>query len=258
MTELVRVTSLPEQVEFSRVLAASKLLPPDYRGNPANVLFAIQYAEALGVAPIHAITSIHVISGKPSASADLIAGLVRRAGHKLRVQSSDTKAVATIIRADDPDFPYVAEWDMEKAKAAGLLTNPSWKKYPAAMLRSRAITEVARQGASDALFGVAYTPEELGAEVDAHGAPESVPSAPRRVTAADIQAAAEPARITGQQTEQMMNLFREKGFVDRDDRLAYVTEIVGVNVESAADLTAEQADAILAALGELAAVEATS
>ena len=37
------------------------------------------------------------------------------------------------------------------------------------MLRARAITEVARMGASDALYGVIYTPEELGAKVDEDG-----------------------------------------------------------------------------------------
>jgi hypothetical protein len=186
----VQQASLPDQMEFARVLAKSKLLPVEYRDKPENVLYAIQYAIALNVEPIHALTSIHVISGKPSASADLIAGLVRRAGHRLRVISSDTEATAVLIRADDPDFEYKAVWTMEKAKKAQLLSNPSWTKYPAAMLRSRAITEVARQGASDALFGVSYTSEELGAVVDAQGAPvhggHIVQESPRRVTAAEI------------------------------------------------------------------------
>lgn len=193
----VHRATLPEQMEFARVLAPSKLLPAEYRQNPANILYAVQYAEALNIEPIHALTAIHVISGKPSASADLIAGLVRRAGHRLRVTSTDEKAVAVIIRADDPDFEFRAEWTMEKAKRAQLLSNPSWQKYPAAMLRSRAITEVARQGASDALFGVSYTPEELGADVDAQGAPVHgghvvKDEPPRRVTAAEILAEPEP------------------------------------------------------------------
>jgi hypothetical protein len=192
VTELVHTSSLPEKIEFSKALAASKLLPPDYRGNPANILFALEYAEALGVKPIHAITSIHVISGKPAASADLIAAMVRRAGHKLRVTSDDAQATATLTRSDDPDFEFSATWDMKKATAAGLLSNPSWKKYPAAMLRSRAITEVARQGASDTLFGVQYTPEELGAVVNEQGSPVArnirggAVTVRPRITAADI------------------------------------------------------------------------
>jgi hypothetical protein len=190
MSEIaIRDESLAAKMEYSRTLAVSPLLPKEYQRNPANILFALEFAAALGVKPIHAITSIHVISGKPTASADLIAAMVRRAGHKLRIQSSDTEATAVLIRADDPDFEYKVTWTMDRAKKAQLLSNPSWSKYPAAMLRSRAITEVARQGASDALFGIQYAPDELGAEVDKHGAPVGgsiVQEAPRRVTAADI------------------------------------------------------------------------
>lgn len=190
MTEIaVRQDSLATKMEYARTLAVSKLLPKDYQQNPGNILLALEYADALGIKPIHAITAIHVISGRPSASADLIAALVRRQGHKLRVVASDTEATATLIRADDPDFEYKATWTIPRAKAAQLLSNPSWSKYPSAMLRSRAITEVARQGASDALMGFSYTPEELGATVDAQGAPVGGPvvqEPPRRVTAAEI------------------------------------------------------------------------
>lgn len=190
MSEIaVRHDSLTDRMEYSKALAVSRLLPKDYQQNPGNILLAIEYADALGIKPIHAITTIHVISGKPAPSADLIAALVRRAGHKLRVVASDTEATAVLIRADDPDFEYKVTWTMERAKKAQLLSNPSWSKYPAAMLRSRAITEVCRQGASDALLGFTMTPEELGAEVDASGAPVGghiVREPARKVTAADI------------------------------------------------------------------------
>jgi hypothetical protein len=168
-------TSLESKMRYAQALATSNLLPKQYQRQPANLLFALEYADALGVSPIHAITSIHVISGKPSASADLIAALIRRAGHKLRVTGDDTTARAVLIRHDDPEFEFVAEWNMAKAKQAGLNT-ATWKAYPAAMLRSRAITEVARMGAPDALFGVIYTPEELGAEVNAEGEVVDVPA----------------------------------------------------------------------------------
>lgn len=161
--------SLPEKIRYAQALADSNLLPPQYRKQPANLLFALEYADALGVSPINAITSIHVIEGKPSASADLIGSLVRRAGHRLRISGDDTFALAQIIRADDPDFTFEARWDMAKARAAGLANKAVWRNYPAAMLRSRAITEVARAGAPDALFGVVYTPEELGVDVDQEG-----------------------------------------------------------------------------------------
>jgi hypothetical protein len=193
MNEIVKAegNTLATKMQYAQAMAGSSLLPRDYQGKPANLLFALEYADALGIAPIHAITSIHVINGKPSASADLIAASVRRAGHKLRVTGDDTYAEAVLIRQDDPDFEYVARWDMAKAKQANLNT-ATWKAYPAAMLRSRAITEVARMGASDALYGVIYTPEELGAEVDKDGAPVPAPTFARPASRVQQAMNAEP------------------------------------------------------------------
>lgn len=188
--------TLSDKITYAKALAESNLLPTQYRKNPANLLFALEYAEALGVAPIHAITSIHVIEGKPSASADLIGTMVRRAGHRLRVTGDDTQAVAQIIRADDPDFTFEARWDMNRARAAGLANKGVWKSYPGAMLRSRAITDVARAAAPDALYGVIYTPEELGAQVDGEGAvmsPQATQAAPPASAADRVRANLRPA-----------------------------------------------------------------
>jgi len=157
MTEIVPIAN---KVEYAQTLAHSNLLPKHFQNNPANLLYAIEFAEALGMKPIHAITSVHVINGKPSASADLIGTMVRRAGHKLRVTGDDTYAEAVLIRQDDPDFEFRARWDMAKARTAGLNT-ATWKAYPGAMLKARAITEVCRAGAPDALHGIQYSTEEL-------------------------------------------------------------------------------------------------
>ena len=160
MTDLV----LADKVEYSKALAASDLLPKQYRGAPANVLVALEYGAALGLSPMAAIQGIHVVEGRPTASAQLIGALVRNAGHRLRVQGDDKRAVAVIVRKDDPDFEFRAEWTMERAKAANLAGKGVWKQYPAAMLKARAITEVARDACPEVLSGVAYTAEELGAE----------------------------------------------------------------------------------------------
>lgn len=165
--------TLAEMMEWSKAMSTGDMLPRQYRGNPANLMFACEYADALGIPRINALTSIHVIDGKPTASADLIASLVRKAGHKLRVEGDDTYAEATIIRADDPDYvPKPVRWDEAKARKAGKWGSKGpWTNYPAAMLRSRAITEAARMWASDALYGVIYTAEELGGTIDEDGAP---------------------------------------------------------------------------------------
>ncbi|WP_327300429.1 hypothetical protein [Streptomyces goshikiensis] len=198
-TELVKHgalsgASLPDMVRYAEHLANANLLPSQYRKQPANVLFAMEYGRTLGITPIAAITGIHVIEGKPSASAALISGLVRQAGHKLRVRTENGKAVASIIRSDDPDFEFRAEWDMDRARNAGLANKDVWKKYPQAMLKARAITEVARDACEEVLFGLHYTPEELDANVDSDGMPIEAPVTPlRRVQPGEPDQWATPA-----------------------------------------------------------------
>jgi hypothetical protein len=184
------------QQEYAKQLAASSMLPAHMKNNVANVLWAVGFAREVGLQPIQAITAVHVIDGKPTASAALISALVRKAGHRLRVSGDDKKAVASIWRRDDPEFEFRVEWDMERAKAAGLTGKGPWKAYPAAMLKARAITEVAREACQDAILGLQYTPEELGAEVDADGVVVTVPP-PAKAAALPPPAAAPAADPVG-------------------------------------------------------------
>jgi hypothetical protein len=178
--------TLDGAVRFAQLLSDADLLPRQFVGKPANVLYAVEYGRTLGITPVAAITGIHVIEGKPSASSGLIGALVRQAGHKLRVKSDGKSwATAQIVRADDPDFTYECTWDLERAAQASLceIKNgkpwardrngkpTAWEKYTAAMLKARAITEVARDACEDVLFGLHYTPEELGAVVNQDGEP---------------------------------------------------------------------------------------
>jgi hypothetical protein len=201
--------TLDGAVQFARLLSDADLLPKQFVGKPANVLYAVEYGRTLGITPIAAITGIHVIEGKPSASSGLIGGLVRQAGHKLRVRSDGlTTATAQIVRADDPEFTYECTWTLERAAQAGLCEikngkpwardrngNPTaWEKYPAAMLKARAITEVARDACEDVLFGLHYTPEELGAVVNQDGEPvEATVQQLRRVPAGEPDQWSTPA-----------------------------------------------------------------
>lgn len=153
--------SLDAAVDYARKLSASELLPKAYVGKPQNVLLAIEFGRSLGLDPITAINMTHVVQGRPTASAQLVGALVRRAGHILRVRGDETSATAKIVRSDDPEFTFEATWTMERAKTAGVLSNPVWKSYPANMLKARAITEVARDACPEVLAGMGYTSEEL-------------------------------------------------------------------------------------------------
>ncbi|MGH3266360.1 MAG: hypothetical protein ACRDNS_30700, partial [Trebonia sp.] len=207
-TELAvpRRSTLPDKLAYARALAAAELLPGNFKKQPANVLWAIEYAEALRLPTIAAITGVHVMDGKPTPSAALMSALVRRAGHRLRL-SHDPKAGGVcgmvwceITRADDPSYVFRTEWTVERAVAAELCEiqngkpwhrtmkgkTGNWQKYPVAMMKARALAECARDACEEALMGMHYTPEEVGADVDADGDPITISAT---VTREDAQTA---------------------------------------------------------------------
>lgn len=210
-TEIARRgASLPEKIAYAKALADSGLLPAAYRKQPANVLYATEHGEMLGLSPLAAINGLHIIEGKPTASAGMVSSLVRRAGHRLRSGFDKQTGIGwcEIVRHDDPEFTYRAEWTVERAIDAGLVERKNgrlwardskgrpkpWERYPEAMCKARAITECARDACEEALNGVHYTPEELGADVDEAGEPIRVTAerADQPAPAATEPAPAEP------------------------------------------------------------------
>lgn len=258
--------ALAEKMDWARALAPAGMIPKAYQQNPANLLLAAELADALGIPRINALTSIHVVEGRPSASADLMASLVRRAGHRLRVQVRDDAAKATLVRADDPDFEFEATWTIERARAAGLAGKNVWKAYPQAMLRSRAITEVIRMGASEVLSGAIYTPEELGVAVDGQGEPLKPLPVTTAVTVAELLGDAEPDiesepvdvtdaevlpdddTLTEATRGRMFALLTEQGITDADQQRQGMGAILGRTVESRATLTETEARDVIASL----------
>jgi len=153
--------ALAEQITYAKYLAASNLLPKDLRDQPANLLLILGHAQALGIHPTAAIQGIAIINGKPTLSAQLMAGLARARGHKLRVEADNQTAIAKLIRADDPDYEHVFTFDMADAERAGLTSSTNWQKYPQAMLRARATSGIIRAACPEALAGITHTPDEL-------------------------------------------------------------------------------------------------
>lgn len=179
-----------DRYRYAQSLANAKQLPSILRGSVADVLLRVEYGVSVGIPPVSAISAIHVIDGKPTASAGLMSALVRKAGHAFRVWTEpdpaapgEVIAVATITRADDPGFEYRSVWTVERAIVAKLLrrlpdgtlaavkSGSAWDTYRAGMLKARATTEVCRDACEDVLLGVHYTAEEVGARTDSQGEP---------------------------------------------------------------------------------------
>jgi hypothetical protein len=226
--------TMEAKMSYVRLLATSGLLPRVYQKNPANVLWAMEYGETLGISTMAAIMGIHVIEGRPCASAGLISGLVRKAGHKLRVSGDDKSATCTIIRSDDPEYKFTFTWTMQRAQTAGLTGKQVWKNYPSAMLQARAITEAARAAAQDVLYGLGYTPEELGAD--------SLDDFPGEIVIA------EPAEAGTDILRAIDTQLGRLGLAAADDKLGAVRRMVDRPLASAADLDGDERDVVLAEL----------
>jgi hypothetical protein len=95
-------------------------------------------------------------------------------------ESTNDRCVVLAARPGRPEHEFA--FSMEDAKAAGLTGKDNWKKYPRAMLRSRAITEAARAVFPDAVLGT-YDPDELGAVTNEAGEIVAMPvEKPPRIT----------------------------------------------------------------------------
>lgn len=184
-----------DRIEHAKIVSQSSLIPAEYRGKPADIIWAMDIGDALGVPYTQVMQSMVVARGKMTMSADLMGAIVRRAGHKLRIHEDGNSVTASIVRADDPDYAFTVTWDEKKAREAGLWGNRGpWTQYPRQMLRARAITEVCRQGASDALAGNVYTAEELTSEPQApQERPAEAPQAERKGAQEEARRIAENA-----------------------------------------------------------------
>lgn len=260
-TELTQhhAADLAADMDYALTISKGAMLPAQYRGKPADILIAMGLGRAMGLSPAESLYRIHVIQGRPTASAELIAANVRKAGHTLRVKGDETGARAVIIRSDDPDFEFESVWNLDRAKRLGLSDKDGWKKQPGTMMRWRAITEVARLACPEALYGVAYVREELDDEPREHAAP--------RATAADFNPAADvgpavnddvqdaevidepsdewPNELTDSTRKHMFALFDKAGVKDnREGQLENIRRIIGRNIQSRSELTEDEARAV--------------
>ena len=171
--------TLAEAKELSAMLAGARTIPEALQKSPADVMAIVMAGAELGLAPMQAIRALVLIKGKPTLSADAMGALVksrRDVCQYLVVKHSDgQRATYETQRVGDPT-PTVMGFTLDEAKVAGL-SGDSWRKFPAAMLRARALSAICRTVYPDLLLGV-YDPDEL--------APEPRDVTPPRPTPANV------------------------------------------------------------------------
>jgi hypothetical protein len=163
---------------MSKYLFQSRMYPQ--YPNAEAIFGVVLRGRALGIDATTALSLFHSIEGRLAMHADLVVGLVLRSkkAEFFELEELTHSSVTYATKRKGARKEVRVTWSMDDAARAGLVTKdergryrgisrsgkPSnWDKYPRAMLRHRAATELARAVYPDVTAGI-YTPEELGDE----------------------------------------------------------------------------------------------
>lgn len=181
------VSSLAER------FAKSALIPIDLRNKAADVFVTLLAGQELGLSPMAALRSIHVVKGKPILAADAMVGLALASGRCEYFRPvSKTATSVTYETKRVGSEPVTLTWSMEDATRAGLGGGDNWRKYPRAMLAARCKAELARDVYPDVLAGVYEEGEAAEVDPSARVQPRVAAPAPAE-DVIDVEAEVVPA-----------------------------------------------------------------
>jgi hypothetical protein len=133
----------------------------------AQAVVKVMAGAELGLPPFASMTGIHVIKGKPTLGANLMASLIKGSGKYNYRVVEHTDKVCRIVFYENGEKAGESVFTAADAQRAGV---QNMGKYPKNMLFARAISNGARWHCPDVFSGAAvYTAEELGADVDEDG-----------------------------------------------------------------------------------------
>lgn len=163
------VRSVDDLARIGKMMAVSGYFQ-DAR-EAAQAAVKIQAGMEMGFGPFTSMTGIHIIQGRPSVGANLMASAVKtnpRYDYRVREMSDQVCRIEFFeIIGGKRESIGVSEFTLADGKKAG---TKNLDKFPRNMLFARAMSNGIRWFCPDAFNGnTVYTPEELGADVDADG-----------------------------------------------------------------------------------------
>lgn len=148
---------LPAVFELAKQLVPSGFLP-DHIKTPGQAVAIILAGRELGMPPMRSLRSLVMVKGKVVEAADSQLARFKGDGGKAVFRTlTDDEAVLELTHPNGDQ--HVERFAMADAKRAGLTSNPTWAKYPRAMLRSRVITAGLKSIGWDGAVGN-YDPDE--------------------------------------------------------------------------------------------------
>lgn len=158
----------PVMREQAQMLIKTGFLPSAVN-TPEKALAIMMKGREIGIPPMYALSNIAVIQGKPTCGAELMLALIYRDHGDDAIafeEATDQRCTISYKRRNASERKTYT-FSIEQARQARL-AGDNWQKYPAAMLRARCISSVARMAFPDSIGGM-YTPDEMGAVVNEEG-----------------------------------------------------------------------------------------
>lgn len=146
---------------IAQSLAQTSFVPQQFRGKPGEVTAAILTGNEMGLSPMASLRAFDLIQGTPAMRANAMRGVVQSRGHEIWEEKVTPTEAVVCGRRKGEEHIHRSKWTIERAHGLNLLGKDNWKKQPQAMLLARATSEVCRMTASDVLYGVPYSSEEL-------------------------------------------------------------------------------------------------
>lgn len=158
--KLVTVTQLPldQIINIGKAFAESGMFADTK--SAAQAIVKIQAGQEIGIPPFAAMTGIHIIQGKPTIGAGLIASRVKGSGKYNYKVVEATELKCSIDFYQGKDKIGNSTFTIEDAKKAG---TKNIDKFPKNMLFARAISNGVKWYTPDVFSGPVYTPEEMQA-----------------------------------------------------------------------------------------------
>jgi hypothetical protein len=145
-----------EIMSIGKAFAESGMFP-DIK-SAAQAIVKIQAGAELGIAPFAAMSGIHIISGKPTIGAGVMAAMVKASGKYNYRVTEQTDKVCSINFYEGAEMIGTSTFTIEDAKKAG---TKNTDKFPRNMLFARAMSNGVKWYTPDVFAGPVYVPEEM-------------------------------------------------------------------------------------------------
>lgn len=248
--------------QLGKALAATAMVPETYqqypdgkKENPAaadNATAAILYGAELGFSAVQSLQNIFIVRGKPAIYSRAMVAQVIAAGHRAWEVEATPESVTWKGRRADTGDEVTSTWTIERAKAAGFLTNKLYTSLPVEMLRAKCQAEVARTGFPDVLLGMSHSVEDLNLQQPVQVKSERV-AAPKGGTAglaAALGVSEDPAEAkdtpaTETEIARLVAGLAEGGITDPEEAIAFLRGRTRPEVQKSKDLTSAEVSAVL-------------